>query len=83
MRGIKFNVGKRALLLAGSGLAMAVSSAPALAQDAANADVSAAAETAVEQNSGGLDVIVVTARKREEDAQETPIAPDRNYRDER
>lgn len=74
MKRIEFNVRKMALLLAGSGLAMAVSSAPALAQDAANADVSAAAETAVEQNSGGLDVIVVTARKREEDAQETPIA---------
>tara|TARA_R110000787_G_scaffold62077_3_gene140537 strand:- start:12645 stop:15107 length:2463 start_codon:yes stop_codon:yes gene_type:complete len=63
-----YNIGKRALLLAGSGLAMAVSSATAFAQDAANA------EPAVEQSSDGLDVIVVTARKREENAQETPIA---------
>lgn len=74
MNRITFNVGKRALLLAGSGLAMAVSSAPALAQDAANAEVAANAEPAVEQSEGGLDDIVVTARKREEDAQETPIA---------
>lgn len=74
MNRITFNVGKRTLLLAGSGLAMAMSSVPALAQDTANADVAADAETAVEQSEGGLDDIVVTARKREEDAQETPIA---------
>lgn len=60
--------GNRALLLAGSGLAMVMSSAPAWGQDAGNDD------TAVEQSSGGLDEIVVTARKREENAQDTPIA---------
>jgi iron complex outermembrane receptor protein len=74
MNRITYIVGKRALLLAGSGLAMAVSSAPALAQDAANAEVAANAEPAVEQSEGGLDDIVVTARKRAENAQETPIA---------
>ncbi|NML12954.1 TonB-dependent receptor [Sphingobium sp. AR-3-1] len=58
----------RIFLLAGSGLAMVVSSAPAWAQDAANV------QAAVEQSSGGLDEIVVTARKREENAQDTPIA---------
>ncbi|MEH6703091.1 TonB-dependent receptor plug domain-containing protein, partial [Parasphingorhabdus sp.] len=68
MNRIIYVVGRRALLLAGSGLAMTLSSAPALGQDAANT------EPAVEQSSGGLDVIVVTARKREEDNQETPIA---------
>ena len=69
-----YTIGKGALLLAASGLAMAVSSGPALAQDAANADVAANTETPVEQREAGLDVIVVTARKREENAQETPIA---------
>jgi|GEM_PF-4759290 len=47
MRSNLNKVGKTNLLLAGSGLAMALSSAPALGQDAPNA------EPAVEQSSGG------------------------------
>ncbi len=63
----------RTLLLASSGLALVVSSAPVWGQDAATDEASVA------QSSGGLDEIVVTARKREEKCAGNP---DRNYRDE-
>lgn len=62
---------KRAFFLAGSSLAIGyivASSTSAWAQDAA------APQAASEQSRGGLDDIVVTARKREENAQDTPIA---------
>jgi len=66
-------VGQRHLLLTCSGIAlccMAMAPTSALAQDATS-NGTAAQET---ENSGGLDTIVVTARKREENAQATPIA---------
>jgi len=62
---------KRAFFLAGSSLAIGyivASSTSAWAQDAA------APQAASEQSRRGLDDIVVTARKREENAQDTPIA---------
>ncbi len=67
------SLSQRRLLLASSGLALcclAMSPTTALAQEATDADTTAQDA----ESSGGLDEITVTARKREENAQETPVA---------
>jgi len=63
-----FNTAK-ALLLGTSLAALSLTSMPAMAQDNAEQQNNGA-----EQDEGGLDVIVVTAQKRSEGLQDTPIA---------
>lgn len=65
----------RSAALAGAA-AIAMGAVPALAQDAANAgtDDAGSAPTAPPANSGGLSEIIVTAQRRAESIQDTPIA---------
>src|SRR5690606_24246262 len=57
-----------------AGAVLAFTGAPAAAQDAAPAAAQDAAPTAAEEPDGQGDAILVTARRREESLQETPIA---------